>query len=159
MRSSNCFSRSRGIVLGLLALLLAFAGGGCSAAATPAGTPATPVVSGAWVRPTTAPGAETAAYMTIANPGGQPDALTAVSVSFASSAQIHETTTMSGMTGMSMVAKVDRPAGQTVKLEPGGYHVMITGVTGTLAVGSTVDLVLTFEKAGKVTVKAEVKNG
>ena len=60
---------------------------------------------------------------------------------------------------MSAVEKIDIPAGQTVKLEPGGYHVMIMNLSADLKAGDTVELTLTFQRAGKVTIKAEVKNG
>ena len=89
----------------------------------------------------------------------QADALTGASVTFAASAEVHQTTSMSGMMGMSPVDKIDVPAGQAVKLQPGGYHVMIMNLTADLKAGDTVEITLTFRNAGKVTVKAEVKNG
>ena len=160
MRSSSSSSPRRGRLLALALLALAaLVGAGCSAAATPAPTAAgaVPTISGAWVRPA-AKGGQTAAYMTIAG-AGQMDALTAVAVTFAASAEVHQTTSMSGMMGMSAVEKIDIPAGQAVKLEPGGYHVMIMNLSADLKAGDTVELTLTFQRAGKVTIKAEVKNG
>jgi copper(I)-binding protein len=62
------------------------------------------------------------------------------------------------MSAMHPVSSIHIPAGGTVSLAPGGFHLMLMGPKP-LAVGDTVELVLTFEKAGKVTVKAEVKNG
>ena len=159
MRSSR-HSLRRTPVVGLAILAIAILVAGCSAAATPVptGAAAAPVVTGAWVRPPAGMDRPAAGYMVIANPGGQPDALVAASSTVATSVEVHETTTMSGMTGMQPVAKIAIPAGGSVKLEPGGYHLMLMGVK-TLTVGDTVEIVLTFEKAGKVTVKAEVKNG
>jgi copper(I)-binding protein len=46
-----------------------------------------------------------------------------------------------------------------VTLEPGGYHLMFMNLTGTLQAGSTVQIELTFEKAGTITVAAEVRQG
>jgi copper(I)-binding protein len=84
--------------------------------------------------------------------------LTAVTSPSAASVEMHKTSTMSGMTGMDDVSAIHIPAGGTVTLEPGGFHLMLMSPTG-LQVGQTVDLVLTFENAGTMTVKAEVKNG
>jgi len=162
MRSSSRSLRSTTAVVAVLALVLVgTVVGGCSAAPGASGTPgpaAAPVIAGAWVRPPIGMDRPAAGYMTITNPGGQADALVAASSSVATSIEVHETTTMSGMTGMQPVARIAILAGGTVKLEPGGCHLMLMGVQ-TLNVGDTVELVLTFEKAGRVTVKAEVKNG
>lgn len=66
---------------------------------------------------------------------------------------------MSGMTGMQPVDRIEIPAGGTVRLEPGGYHLMLMDLTEMPAVGSTVELTLTFETAGDVVVQAEVRAG
>jgi copper(I)-binding protein len=162
MRSSTRSSRRRAR-LSLIALVLALVGAGCTAAATPAPTlaptPAAPVVSGAWVRPPMGADRPAAGYLTIANPGSQADALIAAASAISMTTEIHETTTMSGgMSGMQPVAKIEVPAGETVELKPGGYHLMFMNPK-TLTVGDTVDIELTFEKAGKVTIQAEVKAG
>ena len=51
----------------------------------------------------------------------------------------------SGMIGMQPVDRIDVKVGSTVTLEPGGYHLMLMGVTVMPAVGETVELTLTFE--------------
>jgi copper(I)-binding protein len=105
------------------------------------------------------PGRPAAGYLSITNPGTTADALIAASSSAASMVEIHETTAdASGMAGMRPVARIDVPAGASVELKPGGYHLMLMGVES-ITVGTTVDLELTFEKAGKVQIKAEVKSG
>ena len=48
------------------------------------------------------------------------------------------------------------PAGKTVKLAPGGYHVMLIGLKQALTAGEHASATLTFEKAGKVEVDAVV---
>lgn len=68
-------------------------------------------------------------------------------------------TTMPG-TGMMKMQKVDKieiPAGETVKLEPGGYHIMLMGLAGELTEGSKITITLTFAEAGEKTVEAEVR--
>ena len=72
---------------------------------------------------------------------------------------MHQTTTdANGMTGM-REATIAIPAGQSLTLDPGGYHLMLIDLTEDLAPGSTVRLTLTFEDAGPVNVEAEVRAG
>ena len=66
-------------------------------------------------------------------------------------------TTMGAMT-MKPVAKIALPAGKAVELKPGGYHVMLMKLAKPLTKGQTFDVELTFEKAGKQTVKVEVRD-
>jgi copper(I)-binding protein len=62
-----------------------------------------------------------------------------------------------GMMTMQPVESIPVPAGEKVELKPGGYHVMLLDVKKVLAVGDTIDVTLTFEKAGEVTTTAEVR--
>jgi copper(I)-binding protein len=64
---------------------------------------------------------------------------------------------MSGMMTMKPVTSIEIPAGETVELKPGGYHVMLLDVKKVLAVGDTIEVTLTFENAGEVTTTAEVR--
>ena len=115
-------------------------------------------VSGAWAR-AAAKGATTAAYLQIVNGRLSDDVLVGVSTDAAERASLHETTTdNSGMTGMQpMEDGITVPAGKTVMLEPGGYHIMLEGLTADLAAGSQIRLVLTFEQGGPLNVTAEVR--
>jgi periplasmic copper chaperone A len=114
-------------------------------------------VTDAWVR-AAARGGTTAAYLTVTNGRGSDDTLVGVSTDAAESASLHRTMTGdSGMTGMQMTDEVPVKAGASVKLEPGGYHVMLEGLKADLAAGATVTLILTFEQAGPVTVSAGVR--
>jgi hypothetical protein len=61
------------------------------------------------------------------------------------------------MMAMRPVDSIPIAAGATVELKPGGYHIMIVDPKEQPAVGSTVELTLTFEKAPPVTVMAEVR--
>ena len=49
------------------------------------------------------------------------------------------------------------PAGQTVRLEPGGYHLMIIGPKRAFRVGDHIPVALKFEKAGVVKVDFNVE--
>jgi copper(I)-binding protein len=148
-------------VLGAAVAVVAVALAGCSgptgsvAAPSASATGSAITVRDAWVRPAAA-GAESAAYLTIAS-SGSADRLTAVECTIATSAMLHQTTTdPSGMTGMSLIEDLPIPAGGTVKLEPGGTHIMLTGLRQALVTGTTVELRLVFDGAGTLTIPATV---
>ncbi len=72
-----------------------------------------------------------------------------------------ETTMAEDMGSMTMrpVESIELPAGEMVSLEPGGYHIMLIDLVKPLEVGDTIELTLTFENAGEMTVTAEVREG
>lgn len=161
MRSSTFSSPDRRIGATLaVALLLGFALAACgpgAATTAPAGT--APTVSGAWVRPPQGMDRPAAGYLVITG-GSQADALLSARSPIAGSVEVHETSMdSSGMTGMHPISRLEVPAGATVTLQPGGYHLMFMNVTGTVEVGAKVKIELTFEKAGTITVEAEVRQG
>lgn len=68
---------------------------------------------------------------------------------------------MSGGTGMMEMRPVDRievPAGETVALEPGGYHIMLLELAAPLEAGTTLEVTLTFEESGEHAVTADVRD-
>jgi len=146
-------------LLVVLSLAAGLAGCGTGTGATTAPSAATPTVSGAWVRPPIGADRPAAAYLTITNPGREADALVAVTSPMAMTTRgARPTMDSSGMAGMHPIQRLEIPAGGVVKLEPGGYHVMLMEPKE-LTIGSTVELTLEFEHAGRVTVQAEVREG
>jgi len=131
---------------------------GCGGAPpSPTGTIA---VSDAWVRAPTGLGTLTAAYFEITNSGAQPDTLLRVSVPAATSAMLHQSSTgPDGVTSMLPVPTLVVPAGATVTLAPGGYHLMVDGAPASLVAGDHLEIDLEFEHAGTVMVEAEVRAG
>jgi copper(I)-binding protein len=125
--------------------------GCCVMAAAPA-----LIVQDAWVRQV--PGSDVAAaYLTLRNPTKQPISIVGVESPLASHAMIHETRTDSGQSRMRPHEQLVVPPGKTVKLEPGGLHVMLHGVTRPAAVGQSVALVLLLADGNKVQVAATVR--
>jgi copper(I)-binding protein len=57
---------------------------------------------------------------------------------------------------MRQVEEIALPAGQTVELKPGGYHLMFVGLKAPLKAGDKFPLKLRFEKAGEVEVTVNV---
>jgi periplasmic copper chaperone A len=103
-------------------------------------------------------GGPSAAYLTIANGAAADDALVGVGApDLSASVSLHETTRDDGMTGMHHAVSIAIPARGSLALEPGGTHVMLEALQRQLVAGDTVQLVLTFERAGPVTVDARVR--
>ena len=147
------------VALALLPVLVIAA---CSTGTTTpaASPPVPPTISDAWVRPPLGPDRPAAGYMVITAAPGQIDALVTASSPVAGSVEIHETSAdASGMMAMHPVHAIAVPAGSSVALEPGGYHLMLMDLTGELEPGSSVELKLEFESAGPVTVQAQVRGG
>ncbi|MCP3994095.1 MAG: copper chaperone PCu(A)C [bacterium] len=67
---------------------------------------------------------------------------------------------MEGMGGAMMMREVGEivlPAGETVNLKPGGYHIMLLQIAEPLELGQKFDVTLTFENAGEQVVEVEVR--
>lgn len=62
------------------------------------------------------------------------------------------------MMGMREIEQLDIPAGTTVELVPGGYHLMLIDLADDLVPGEEYELTLTFADAGDVTVTVEVRD-
>ena len=64
-----------------------------------------------------------------------------------------------GSGGMAMVPLHDGlpiPAGKTVTITPGKYHILLYGLKRDLVAGESFDLTLSFEKAGEATVAVPI---
>ena len=148
------------LVLVVVASLALLAGCSSSAPSPSAGI----TVTDAWARSSSAMASAGAAYATITNAGSAADALIGASSPAANTVEVHETVVMGspdasggGMMGMQPVARVEIPAGGSLQLKPGSYHVMLIGLVKDLKPGDTIDLTLKFEKAGEITVTAQVR--
>lgn len=88
--------------------------------------------------------------------------VTAVKSAVAETAEVHEMKMENGMMRMRAVPFLELPAGKTVKLEPGGYHIMLFDLRQSLVAGQKLKLELTFEDASKrqhrVAVEAVVRD-
>ena len=72
--------------------------------------------------------------------------------------EVHEMKMDGNVMKMRAVAGgLDLPAGKTVELKPGGYHVMLMDLKGPLAKDSQVPLTLVFKDAKGVESKLELK--
>jgi copper(I)-binding protein len=111
----------------------------------------------AWSRATPKGTDVGAGYMVVHNAGATPDKLTGGSADFAS-VEVHEMKMEDGVMKMrEMKNGLAIPAHGTIRLAPGGYHLMFTHLTKPLVKGETVKATLNFEHAGPVTVDFPVE--
>lgn len=98
-----------------------------------------------------------AGYLSIENTGATADRLIAVEADF-EGVMIHATEIdAEGVARMRHVEAVEIAPGETVTLEPGGLHVMFTGLTEPFVEGDVIPAVLVFETAGPVEVEFNVE--
>ena len=92
-----------------------------------------------------------AAYLSITNHGTTPDRLLDVESSLARKTELH---TMAVTNGVMKMRQIDGgiaiPAGKTIQLAPGGFHVMLIGLKAPLNADEHYQVTLVFEKAGKI---------
>jgi periplasmic copper chaperone A len=143
-------------------------------------------VSEPWARTSPMVAGAGAAYMVIENKASAADFLLGGSSDVAKAVEVHETVaipegsaapmestgtggmespaaspggmgTGGSMMGMQKMDRLEIPAGGSVELKPGSYHIMLIGLTRELKAGEKIDITLKFEKAGDVKVTAEVR--
>jgi len=69
----------------------------------------------------------------------------------AATAEVHEMRHEGGIMKMRRLDVLELPAGKTVALEPGGYHIMLLDIRQPLKAGGAVKLTLIVEQGGKAT--------
>ena len=141
-------------------------------------------ISGAWARTSPMSVNVGAVYMDITAAADDELLTASVDASVAGTVEIHETlaadmaggdsampgeageetsedTMAGGMSGemtMRPVSSIVLPAGETVLLMPGGYHIMLLDLVAPLEEGQTFDVTLTFANSGTQVVTVEVRD-
>jgi len=143
------------------AMVMGDMGGDMMMESTPeAESPCGVYVLDVWARPNTGGAPNSGAYMLLVNPGETDDTLIGVASDVAQAVELHEMTMGAGdvMQMRPVEDGIVVPAMGAAQLQPGGYHVMLIGLTRDLAVGDTFDVTLTFEQAGEITVTVTVRD-
>ena len=114
-------------------------------------------VSNAWARSTIAAQKTSGVYFDIRSTAAA--RLVGVASPAAARVELHNMKMEGSVMKMSSVAGIDLAAGQTVKLAPGGYHVMLIDLKQPLKAGDSVllTLTLTLERADKTRTTVETK--
>jgi len=105
------------------------------------------MVKDPWVRATVPQQMATGAFMQLSAPAES--RLVEVRSSVAGVVEIHEMAMEGNVMKMRAVPGVELPAGKTVELKPGGYHVMLMDLKQQLKEGETVTLTLVVEGRDK----------
>lgn len=96
-------------------------------------------------------------FLQVTNTGDTADRLIAVKADFPR-VELHTTEETDGIARMMHVEAIDIPAGETVTLKPGGFHVMFMGLNGDpFEVGEKIPATLVFEKSGEIEVMFDVE--
>jgi hypothetical protein len=115
-------------------------------------------ISSPWARATPKGASVGGGYMTITNTGAAPDRLVGGSTDIAKSFEVHEMKMDGGVMKMRPVAGgLEIKPGETVTLDPSGYHIMFVGLKDQLKQGRHFKATLDFQKAGKVPVEFTVE--
>lgn len=117
-------------------------------------------VQDAWIRGMVPAQKATGAFMNLTSKA--PARLVAVESPVAKSAEIHNMRIENGVMKMFPAEGIDLPAGRTVKLAPGGYHIMLFDLKQPLRQGDQISLRLTFEMQDgsrqEIDIPVEVRN-
>ena len=114
------------------------------------------VVKDPWVRAAVPGQTGTGAFMKITAKDGS--RLVSASSPVAGVTEVHEMKMEGNVMKMrALEAGLELPAGKTVELKPGGYHVMLMDLKGPLPKDSTVPLTLVFKDAKGVESRIELK--
>src|ERR1041385_7512404 len=111
-----------------------------------------------WTRATPKNAPVAGGYLKITNTGATPDRLVGGATEVAKRFELHEMKMDDGVMKMRELKDgLEIPAGTTVELKPGSYHIMMMSLSRPLTRGDKVKGSLTFEKAGKVDVEFAVE--
>jgi len=112
-------------------------------------------VAGAWARATVTGQSASAAYMDLT--ANENATLLGVSSPLATVVEVHEMIMDNGVMKMRARPRLDLPAGKTVVLKPGSYHIMLMELKQPLRKGDLVPLTLKIEGNDKKLNTLEVK--
>jgi periplasmic copper chaperone A len=112
-------------------------------------------VDDAWVRATVPQQKATGAFMKLT--AAKDTRLVAVATPLTPKAEVHEMVMQDNVMRMRQIPAVELPAGKTVELKPGGYHLMFLDLPAQVKAGDQVPLTLTFEDRSGARQTVEVK--
>jgi copper(I)-binding protein len=116
------------------------------------------VITQAWTRATPNGAKIGSGYFTVENTGTAADRLIGASADIAGKVEVHEMAMKDGvMTMRPLDHGLTIDPGKTVKLAPGGNHLMMFDLKAPLKQGDALAVTLDFEKAGKAKVSLDVQ--
>lgn len=116
------------------------------------------VLEGTWTRATPPKAKAGGGFVTITNKGAADDRLVSAASPVAKRVEIHEMAVTDGVMKMRELENgLAIPAGETVALKPGGFHIMFMMLNQPFKMGEKVPVTLTFEKGGEVQIQLDVQ--
>ncbi|MGQ0582188.1 MAG: copper chaperone PCu(A)C [Reyranella sp.] len=111
-----------------------------------------------WTRATPATAQSGGGFLTVTNKGTTPDRLVAARSTVSAKVEVHEMRMDGNVMRMRELEKgLEIPAGATVMLKPGSYHIMFMGLKAPFAKDAKVPVTLVFEKAGSLDIVLDVE--
>jgi copper(I)-binding protein len=110
-----------------------------------------------WTRATVPAQTTAAGYLSVQNTGRQVDRLIGARAADAERVEMHISRIENDIAKMREVKSFRIPAGGTLKLQPGGSHLMLIGTKRPFKPGERIPVLLRFEKAGEVAVDLSVE--
>lgn len=111
-----------------------------------------------WTRATPATAQSGGGFLTVTNKGTTPDRLISARSTVSDKVEVHEMRMDGNVMKMRELEKgLEIPAGATVMLKPGGYHIMFMGLKAPFAKDTKVPVTLVFEKAGSLDIVLDVE--
>lgn len=101
--------------------------------------------------------AVSAAYMVLVNNSANADAIVKAESDVAKTVELHNVIMENNVMQMRQVEAIEVPANGQVELKPGGFHVMLIGLTRDLKEGDEVVIKLTTRSGKTIEVKAPVR--
>jgi copper(I)-binding protein len=112
-----------------------------------------------WSRPAAA-GTNGAGFMTVTNKSKKPDTLASVDVPLAKKVEIHKTSMANGIMSMKRLdAGLALAPGESVSFAPGGYHLMLIGLTKATKAGDVIPATLVFASGTRIKIEFPVGAG
>jgi len=104
------------------------------------------------------PGLPTSAmFLVLKNNSADDIALIKITGDIAKNIELHQHLHKNGMMEMRQVEKINIPAKGETKLEPGGHHIMLIGLTTRLKAGDSTQLTFEFNNGTQKTIDVVVK--
>ncbi len=111
-----------------------------------------------WTRATPPTAPSGGGFLSVTNKGTAPDRLVAARSGVSDRVEIHEMKMDGNVMRMRELDKgLEIPAGATVMLKPGGFHIMFMGLKAPFVRDAKVPLTLVFEKAGSLDIELDVE--
>jgi len=101
--------------------------------------------------------ANSAVYLTLRNHGDSVVHLVGGRSPVAEAVEVHESRMVDGVMTMRPIQALPLPPDSTVRLRPGGLHLMLMGLTHALQEGGTVDLTLEFRGIPELSITVPVR--